>query len=152
QRRRDGQRFARWPRRLAHARLRVPRPRRSALKNLPVERLRLFLGIGPELALEGAHAELIPPQGGAAPPEVTVEAHQCPVPAFLRPVEGQYPQPSLDRRLERSRLALLDQEPRERVLGQLAQPQALGDEPRLECGLLERQPFEKLALIEVGGP
>ena len=43
---------------------------------------------------------------------------------------------------------LLGQEPRERLQGQLAQPQPLGEQPLLEGRLLQREPLEEVAPVE----
>ena len=54
-----------------------------------VEGLGLVLGLGVELALEGGDAELVLAQGGAAPAELRVEAHQRAVDGLLEGIEGE---------------------------------------------------------------
>ena len=128
------------------------RRRQPPLENLPVERLGLRFRLGAQLARERAHAELVLAERGPAIAELSVQAHQRPMHALLHRIQRHEPQRRLHRRLEGPCVALQRQELPQRFECQFAEPPALGDQPFLEGGLLQRKPLQEIALIERGGP
>ncbi len=67
---------------------------------------------------------------------------------FLERVERQQPERARHRRLDGARLLLVRHQPREPLEGELPQPLALAQQPLLERRLVERQPRQKIALVE----
>ena len=121
---------------------------RLPFQDLLVQRPRLVIGLGSQLALERRHTDLVLAESGPAPAELGVKAHERPVHRFLEGVEGHQPQSGLHGLVERACVPLLGEEPRERLQGELAQPQPLGEQPLLEGRLLQREPLEEVALVE----
>jgi hypothetical protein len=120
-------------------------------QQLAVERLRVRLRLAAQLALQRRHARLVLAQGGAAPPRLRVEPHESAVDGLLQRIDGDQLERGLDGGLRRRR-PLRGQELRQPLHGPLAQPLPLADEPFLEWRLVERDPGEELATVEVAGP
>ena len=81
-------------------------------------------GSASQLALERRHTDLVLAESGPAPAELRVQAHERPVHRLLEGIEGHQPQSGLHGLVERAGVPLLGEEPRQRVLGELAQPLA----------------------------
>ncbi len=79
------------------------------LEDLGVELLGLPLGFGAELAVEHVHAELVLPQGGAAPSLTHIEPHQGAMHDLLERIEGQHSSGREDRRLALLRLDVVSE-------------------------------------------
>jgi hypothetical protein len=124
------------------------RARGPLAEDLLVERLRLRLRLHPQLALEHAHALLVLPERGPPPSLLRVEAHQRSVHGLLQRVQRQQPESAQHRRLDGARLALVCQQPREGLEGELPQPLAFAQQPLLERRLVERQSRQEIALVE----
>jgi hypothetical protein len=88
---------------------------RLPLQDLLVQRPRLVIGLGSQFALEHRHTELVLAESGPTPADLGVKAHERPVHGFLEGVEGHQPQSSLQGLVERARVPLLSQEPREHL-------------------------------------
>jgi hypothetical protein len=95
---------------------------RLPFQDLLVQLPRLVIGLGSQLALERHHADLVLAESGPAPAELGVQAHERPVHRFLEGIESHQPQRGLHGLVERACVPLLGDEPRQRILGQLAQP------------------------------
>ena len=65
---------------------------RLPFQDLLVQRPRLVIGLGSQLALERRHTELVLAESGPAPAELRVQAHERPVHRFLEGIEGHQPQ------------------------------------------------------------
>ena len=128
------------------------RSRRGSLENVTVERLRLGFGLGLQLVLERGDAELELAERRSAPTELRVEPHQGPVNRLLQRVQAHQPKRRLNGRLERARVALVGEQSRERLQGELAQAHALRDQPFLEWRFLQCEAFEEVARMESSGP
>ena len=121
---------------------------REPFQDLLVQRPRLVIGFGSQLALERRHTDLVLAERGPAPPELGVQVHERPVHGLLEGVEGDQPQSGLHGLVERACVPLLGEEPGKRILGQLAQPRPLREKPLLEGRLLQREPLEQVAPVE----
>jgi hypothetical protein len=58
------------------------------LQDLLIQRLRLVVGLGVQLALERGHTAPVLAEGSSTPAELHVEPHERPVHWLLRGVEG----------------------------------------------------------------
>ena len=121
-------------------------------QDVAIERAGFFFRLRAKLALQGRDADLVLAQGLGLATGLRVEAHERPVDGLLQRIERHHPQAGLQCRLEVPRLALHDQQSRQRVAGELAQPLALGGQPLLERRFLHDEAGEEVALVERGGP
>src|SRR5713101_1771192 len=109
-------------RRALHVRRRV---RWALPKDLLVEVLRRRLRLHAELALQNADTDLVLPKCRRPPAQLDMKTHDRAMDRLLQRVEGEEPKRRLQRRLRRTRGALVMEELRQRLERQLAQSLAL---------------------------
>src|SRR5438552_7480238 len=109
---------------------------------------RLRLRLHAELALQDANADLILRQRRVPPSAQDVQAHAGAVRRLLQRIEGEQLAGDLDRAVDASGRGFERDETRRGIDGALAQPLALGEEPRFERLLVHAEFLEKLAAVE----
>ena len=127
------------------------RVRWTLAKDLLIELFALRLRLDAELTLENADTDLVLAEGRRPPAQLDVEPHHRAMGRLLQGVEGEEPQPRLQRRLHRARGALVLEQLRQRLERDLAQTLALREEPLLERRLVKGEAFQELAAVEGGG-
>src|SRR5262249_6625431 len=120
---------------------------RLPLDQLPIQLLRLGVGLHAELTPEDAHARLVLPEGGAPPAESLVEAHQRSMGRLLQRIERDEPERGLEGALERRRPLLMSEKLGQGLHGQLSQAVSLSDQPVLEERSAEGEALEEIAAI-----
>ena len=113
-----------------------------------VESPRPRLGVEPELPLQHIQAHVVLPECGTASAKPDVEAHHGPVDRLLERIQRQQMQRRPERQVGMTLPALVDEETRQRLDGQFAEPLTLDQEPGLERFGLDAQAVQELSPVE----
>lgn len=124
----------------------------ALLHDLLVERPRLRLRLGAQLAVQRGHAVLVLAQRRLAPPGLRVEPHERAVHGLLQRVDGEQAPGGLDGVVDAAGRPAEAEQTGERLQGNLAQPLALGQQPLLERRLRDREPGEEVAAVQGPDP
>jgi len=115
----------------------------------PVKLARLGVGLDLELPLEHAHAELVLAQRRRVVAPARVQPHERAMRRLVERIEGEDAPPDLERARDVARVRVPREHARERAAHEAAQTLPLGGHPLLEPGLVEREPVEEIAAVEL---